>query len=180
MKAIKGIIHRGMRSIPGLQPFHNLLGFVWKTTQTWLGGKHCFSKKILVIFGACWYRYFWNIRLKKIYRLPSLICFSSFCLNHVSKRIALLFVYSDQLLQKGLLLLLFFVLFLLFKIIILGRCYTRWSWVSTLFSWQEEIQEEVQKVWSCKCWQILIWLLQRYNVITTKFFMLNNVTIIIK
>lgn len=116
---------------------------------------------------------------KKIYRLPSLICFSSFCLNHVSKRIALLFVYSDQLLKKGLLLLLFFVLFLLFKIIILGRCYTRWSWVSTLFSWQEEIQEEVQKVWSCKCWQILIWLLQRYNVITTKFFMLNNVTIII-
>ena len=112
---------------------------------------------------------------KKIYRLPSLICFSSFCLNHVSKRIALLFVYSDQLLKKGLLLLLFFVLFLLFKIIILGRCYTRWSWVSTLFSWQEEIQEEVQKVWSCKCW-----LLQRYNVITTKFFMLNNVTIIIK
>lgn len=115
----------------------------------------------------------------KIYRLPSLICFSSFCLNHVSKRIALLFVYSDRILKKGLLLLLFFVLFLLFKIIILGRCYSRWSWVSTLFSWQEEIQEEVQKVWSCKCWQILIWLLQRYNVITTKFFMLNNVIIII-
>ena len=34
MKAIKDIIHRGMRSIPGLQQFHDLPGSVWKTTQT--------------------------------------------------------------------------------------------------------------------------------------------------
>ena len=45
MKAMKGIIDRGMRSTPGLQQFPNLPGFVWKTTQTRLGGKSCFSHK---------------------------------------------------------------------------------------------------------------------------------------
>ena len=47
--------------------FPSLQGFIWKTTQAWLGGKSCFS---LLIFGGYCDRYFWDIRLE-IDRLPN-------------------------------------------------------------------------------------------------------------
>ena len=49
--------------------FQNLQGFVWKTTQAWMGGRSCFLRQILSIFGSHCNLSFWD--MAEVYRSPN-------------------------------------------------------------------------------------------------------------
>ena len=74
--------------LPSLKISNFLRGFVWKTTQAWLGGKSCFSHTNPFNFRRLTQSLIWRYmaeNLQVTYRLPNLNTLFQFLLTEFSK-----------------------------------------------------------------------------------------------